>query len=152
MPGGRAQGGGGYFHIRRSGRLDLTSSLEAKFGVRSGQVHQIRGKAWEVLLPQDAKFGGKNPNFGVISENSEGKIWGICHLYFWRQNLGLQQEFQRQILSPSPRSPDMKVPPLKGLFDFWNGVLICLFGVCNLGQAGLPGVRKFQVPNVLSMS
>ena len=28
----------------------------------------------------------------------------------------------------------------KGLFDFWNGVLICLFGVCNLGQARLSGV------------
>ena len=34
--------------------------------------------------------------------NSGGKIWGICHLYFWRQNLGLQQEFQRQNLGPSP--------------------------------------------------
>ena len=45
----------GYFQIRRSGGLDLTSSLEAKFGARSGQVHQIRGKIWEVLSPQDAK-------------------------------------------------------------------------------------------------
>ena len=42
---------GGYFHIRRSGGLDLTSSLEAKFGARFSQVHQIRGKIWEVLLP-----------------------------------------------------------------------------------------------------
>ena len=53
-------GGGGYFQIRRSGGLDLTSSLEAKFGVRSGQVHQIRGKTWEVLSPQDAKVGKKS--------------------------------------------------------------------------------------------
>ena len=36
-----------------------------------------------------------------------------------------------------------------GLFDFWNGVLICLFGVCNLGQAKIFGVRKFKVPNVI---
>ena len=28
----------------------------------------------------------------------------------------------------------------KGLFDFWNRVLICLLGVCNLGQAKLFGV------------
>ena len=28
----------------------------------------------------------------------------------------------------------------KGLFDFWNGVLICVLGVCNLGQAKLFGV------------
>ena len=49
--GGRGGGGGG---------LDLTSSLEAKFGASSGQVHQIRGKTWEVLLPQDAKVGKKS--------------------------------------------------------------------------------------------
>ena len=58
--------GGGYFHIRRSGGLDLTSSLEAKFGARSGQVHQIRGKTWEVLLPQDAKVGKKSQFWGHI--------------------------------------------------------------------------------------
>ena len=69
------------------GSLDLTTSLEAKFGARSGQVHQIKGKVWEVLLPQDAKVR-KNPNFGVKSEIQGakfgvfvtyirgGKIWG----------------------------------------------------------------------------
>ena len=41
-------GGGG-------GGLDLTSNLEAKFGARSGQFHQIREKIWEVLSPQNAK-------------------------------------------------------------------------------------------------
>ena len=47
--------------IRRGGGLDLTSSLKAKFGARSGQVHQIRGKFWEVQLsPQDAKVGKKS--------------------------------------------------------------------------------------------
>ena len=42
----------GYFHIRRSGGgggLDFTLSLEEKFGERSSQVHQIRGKSSEVL-------------------------------------------------------------------------------------------------------
>ena len=48
------------------GDLDLTSSLEAKFGARFGQVHQIRGKMWEVLLPQDAKFGKKSQFWGHI--------------------------------------------------------------------------------------
>ena len=48
------------------GGLDLTSSLEAKFGVRSGQVHQIRGNVWEVLLPQDAKVGKKSQFWGHI--------------------------------------------------------------------------------------
>ena len=48
------------------GGLDLTSSLEAKFGARSGQVHQIRGKIWEVLLPQDPKVGKKSQFWGQI--------------------------------------------------------------------------------------
>ena len=42
------------------GGLDLTSSLEAKFGTRSGQVHQIKRKTLEVLQPQDAKAGKKS--------------------------------------------------------------------------------------------
>ena len=83
------QNPGGYFQIRRSGGLDLTSSLEAKFGARSGQVHQMRGKIWEVLSPQDEKLG-KSPNFGVISEIQSSKfgVFVIYHLYFWRQNFG----------------------------------------------------------------
>ena len=52
---------GGYFHIRRSGGLDLTSSLEAKFGAKSSQIHQTRRKTWGVLLPQDAKVGKNIP-------------------------------------------------------------------------------------------
>ena len=52
-------GGGG-------GGLDLTSSLEAKFGARFGQVHRIEGKTWEVLLPQDAKVEKKSQSLGQI--------------------------------------------------------------------------------------
>ena len=48
------------------GGLDLTSSLEAKFGARSGQVHKIRGKIWEVLSPKDAKVGKKSQFWGHI--------------------------------------------------------------------------------------
>ena len=68
---------GGYFYIRRSGGLDLTSSLEAKVKARFSQVHQIRGKSWEVLLPQDAKVGKKS------------QFWGHLGLYlkFKGQNL-----------------------------------------------------------------
>ena len=60
---------GGYFQIRRSGGgggLDLTSSLKAKFGARSGQVHKIRGKIWEVLSPKDTKVGKKSQFWGHI--------------------------------------------------------------------------------------
>ena len=59
LPNKEVGGGGG-------GGLDLTSSLEAKFGARSGQVHQIRGKIWEVLSPQNAKVGKKSTFWGHI--------------------------------------------------------------------------------------
>ena len=39
----------GYFHIRRSGGLGPDINFREKFGARSGQGHQIRGKTWEVL-------------------------------------------------------------------------------------------------------
>ena len=60
----RAQGGtsisGG------QGGLDLASSLEAKFGERFIQIHQIRGKVWGVLLPQDAKIGKESQFWGHL--------------------------------------------------------------------------------------
>ena len=76
LPGGvlpyQEVGGGG------GGGLDLASSLEAKFGARFWQVHQIRGKIWEVLLLQDAKIG------------KESQFWEHLGLYlkFKGQNLG----------------------------------------------------------------
>ena len=58
------------------GGLDLISSLEAKFGTRSGQVQQIRGKTWEVLLPQ-VKSEIQRAKFGVlVTCIFGGKIWG----------------------------------------------------------------------------
>ena len=94
--------------------MDLKSSLEAKFGVRSGQVRQIRGKTWEVLLPQDAKVGKKIPMLG-------------SSLKFRGQNLGylspivLEAKFGAlTIISeanfgakppPPPRPPDMEELP-----------------------------------------
>ena len=60
---------------RGGGGLDLTSSLEAKFGARFSQVHQIKGKIWEVLLPQDAKVG------------KESQFWGHLGLYLKSTNI-----------------------------------------------------------------
>ena len=57
------EGGGTSILGGRRG-LDLTSSLEAKFGARFSQDHQISGKIWEVLLPQDAKFGKESQFWG----------------------------------------------------------------------------------------
>ena len=69
----KPQGGTSISEGWGGGDLGLTSSLESKFGTRSSQIHQIRGKTWEVLLPQDAKVR-KNPNFGVISEIQRTKF------------------------------------------------------------------------------
>ena len=63
-----------------------------------------RRKSWE-----------KSEFWGHIS-NSECKIWGISHLYFWMQNLGLQQKCQKEILGQAPPPPNTEVLPL-GLGD-----------------------------------
>ena len=57
---------GGISILGGRGGLNLTSSSEAKFGARSGQVHLIRGKTWEGLLLQDAKVGEKSQSLDPI--------------------------------------------------------------------------------------
>ena len=94
------------------GGLDLTSSLEAKFGAKLSQIYQIKGKTWEVLSPQDAKFG-KNPYFGVISEIQMAKF-GVLVTYtfggkIWGSNKNLGRKFWGQA-GQAPRPPDIKVP------------------------------------------
>ena len=59
----------------------ITSSLKAKFGARSGQVHQIRGKTWEVLSPQDAKVGKKSQFLHIIGKF----VISISRLLFYRE-------------------------------------------------------------------
>ena len=103
-PGGTSKYGGG------GGGLDLTSSLEAKFGARSGQVHKIRKKIWEVLSPKDAKVGKKSQFWGHIW-NSEGNIWGICHLYFWGKIWGSNKNLRGKIWCQAPRPSNMESPP-----------------------------------------
>ena len=64
-----------------------------------GSYVTTRRKSWEKvpILGSYLKFRGQN--------------LGICHLCFWRQKFGLQQEFQRQNLGQAPRPPNMEVPP-----------------------------------------
>ena len=74
------------------------------------------GKIWGKVRPSSQN---RRKNLGS-SVTKRRKIWGICHIYFWRQNLGLQHKFQRQNLGPSPppRPPNMEVPP----WEFTSGV------------------------------
>ena len=94
------------------GGLDLTSSSEAKFGAKSGQVHQIRGKTWEVLSPQDAKVG-KSPNFGVISEIQRAKFGTFVIYIFGGKIWGSNKNFRGKSWGQAPRPPNMEEPPGK---------------------------------------
>ena len=82
--------------------MDLTSSLEAKFGARSGQVHQIRKnlgsfvtircKSWEKvpILGSYLKFRGQN--------------LGYLSFIFLEAKFGASPP-------PLPQCPNMEVPP-----------------------------------------
>ena len=85
--------------VGEGGALDLTSSLEAKFGARSGQVHQIRGKLGKYCHHKTQKLG-KGPNFGVISEIQREKF-GVFVTYIfrgkiWGSNKNLRGKFWGQ--------------------------------------------------------
>ena len=98
---------GGYFHIRRSGGLDLPSSLEAKFGARFSQVHQIKGKIWEVLLLQNAKNWERITvlgAFGVVSEIQRAKF-GVFVTYIFGGKIWAKPP------PPPPPNMHMEVPP-----------------------------------------
>ena len=70
----RCRGGG-------KGDLDHTQVLEAKFGARSGHVHQIRGKHGKFCHHKTQKLG-KNANVWVISEIQRAKF-GVFVTYIY---------------------------------------------------------------------
>ena len=76
----RSEGGGG-----GGLGLDMASKLEAKFAVRSSNKTKNLGSP----DTRRGKAGAESHDFDVISELQKGKIYGQCHLYFWRQILGL---------------------------------------------------------------
>ena len=96
----------------RSGCLDLKSSLKAKFGARSSEVHQIRGKTWEVLLPQlRTQKLGKNTNLGVISRIQRTKFEVIVTYIFGGKIWAPIQILEANFGAKVPRPPNMEVPP-----------------------------------------
>ena len=101
---------------RRGGEgLDLASSLEAKFGARCSQVHQIRRKIWGVLLLQDAKIGKESQfwgQLGVISEIQRAKFGVSVTYIFGRKIWGSDMNFRGKIWGQAPRPPCMEVLPL----------------------------------------
>ena len=92
------------------GGLDLTSSLEAKSGARSGQGHQIRGKIRQKL--------GKSPNFGVTSEFQRAKFGVFVTYIFGGKIWGSNKYFRGKFWGQAPRPPNMEVPP--GCEMYWK--------------------------------
>ena len=109
----------GYFHIRRSEGLGPRIKFGGKIWGKVRPSSPNKRKNLGSSVTTRRKSWEKNPNFGIISEIQRaqfgvfvtyifgGKIWGICHSYFWRKNF--QQEFQRQISGSSPPPPP---PPI----------------------------------------
>ena len=95
ISGGRGGGGG----------LDLASSLEAKYGARFSEVHQIRGKIWGILFLQDAKIGKESQfwgHFGVISEIQRAKFGESVTYIFGGKIWGSDMNFRGKIWGQAP--------------------------------------------------
>ena len=69
----------GYFHTKRPGGPDFTSSLEAKFGQGPAKPTKKEENLGKFCHHKTQTLGG-NPILGSYL-NSEDKIWGICHIY-----------------------------------------------------------------------
>ena len=136
--------GRGYFHVWEVGELGPDIKFGGKIWGKAqqslpnkrkylGSSVTTRRKSWEriPILGSYLKFIGQN--------------LGTSHLYFWRQNLGLRHKFQRQILGPSPRPPDMEVLPMGvSLCSAWRSSQFRSkhFGV-NIGSIGSCPNSKF---------
>ena len=140
-PGGTSVG---YFQIRMSGGgdLDLTSSLEAKFGARSGQVHQIRGKIWESSVTTRRKSWEKVPILESYLK-FRGQNLGYLSFIFLEAKFGAPTRIsEANFGAKPPRPPNMEVPP--GLIyphhSGENSTLFLLFifvvnEICNVGTS-----------------
>ena len=92
--------------------MDLTSSLEAKFGAGSNQVHQIRGKTWEVLSLQDAEVGGKYRNFWVKSEIQRENLGYLSPIFLEAKFRASPRISEANFCAKRLQLPDMEVTPL----------------------------------------
>ena len=105
---------GGYFQIRRSGGLDLTSSLEAKFGARSGQVHQTKRKNLGSSVTTRRKSWEKVPILGSYLK-FRGQNLGYLSFIFLEAKFGAPTRISEAKFGAKPlRPPNMDVPPWVG--------------------------------------
>ena len=93
--------------------MDLTSSLEAKFGARFSQVHQIKGKIWEVQLRQDAKVRKESQFWGHsgLYLKFKGQNLGYLSPIFLEAKIGAPTGISKAKFGPSRPTPYMEVPP-----------------------------------------
>ena len=93
--------------------MDLTSSLEAIFGARSSQLHQIRGKTWKFLLPQDAKVGKVSQFWGHLGLylKFKGQNLGYLLPIFLEAKFGAPTRLSETNFGTKPPPPYMEDPP-----------------------------------------
>ena len=94
------------FHIRRlggggGGAWTSHQVWRQNLGQGPAKFTKIRGKTWELLLPQDAKVG-KNPNFGVISEIQRAKFGVFVTYIFGGKIWGSNKNFRGKFCGQAP--------------------------------------------------
>ena len=97
----------GYFHITRSGALDLTSSLEAKFGARSDQLHQKLGKFCYYKMQKL----GEIPVLGTNLKFRRQNLGYLSPLFFEVKFGAPTRILEGNFGGKAPRPPNMEIPP-----------------------------------------
>ena len=98
--------------IRRWG-LGPHIKFEGKIWGKVRPSHQIRGKFWEVLSPQDAKVRKKCcPNFAVISEIQRAKFGVFVTFIFGGKIWGSNKNFRGKFWGQAPPTSKYGNTPL----------------------------------------
>ena len=111
---------GGYFQIRRSGGLGPRIRFGGKIWGKVRPSSQNKRKNLGCSVTKRRKSWEKVPILGSYLK-FRGQNLGYLSFMFLEAKFGLQQEFQRPNLGPSPppRPPNMEVPPP---WEFTSGV------------------------------
>ena len=76
-----------------------------------GQGNQIKGKTWEVLVPEEAKIETESQLWGHPIFPRRAKFWVTVTDIFRGNIRGSDTNFRGKFWSQDPRPPDIEVPP-----------------------------------------
>ena len=94
--------------------MDLTSSLEAKFGVRSDQVHQISGKILGSSITTRRKSWEKVPILGSYLKFRGQDLGYLPFMFLEAKFVAPTRISDAKFGGKTPRPANMEVPP--GIF------------------------------------